>query len=41
VGLGKQIKEEDVTGNTITRKYQIENKLPKYLDGSKCNLSFT
>jgi hypothetical protein len=24
----------DVTGNAITIKYQIENKLPKYLEGS-------
>jgi hypothetical protein len=39
--LSKQIKEVDVSGNSIIIKYQIENELYKYLDGSKCILSFT
>jgi hypothetical protein len=33
--------EVDASGNSITIKYQIENNLYKYVDGSKCILSFT
>jgi hypothetical protein len=34
-----QNKGVDATGNSMTIKYQVET--PKYLDGSKCHLSFT